>query len=74
MTHHSTPIPTTKHYVIAILVPISWSFSFVAGKFVMTETPDGQMTVTLFRFVAALAILTPMMFFLPRLRNVPPRD
>ncbi len=69
-----TTEPQLRHYIIAILVPISWSFSFVAGKYVMTVTPTGPNTVTLFRFVTAIAALTPFLFFVHRLKRVPLRD
>ncbi|MCA9252502.1 MAG: DMT family transporter [Phycisphaerales bacterium] len=73
-SHAAEFTPRLRHYIIATLVPISWSFSFVAGKYVMTVTPTGPFTVSMFRFVTALAALTPMVFFIKRLRKVPPRD
>lgn len=73
-----SPIETTepklRHYIIAVLVPISWSFSFVAGKYVMTVTPTGPHTVTLFRFITAVTALVPFLFFIQRLKRVPLRD
>lgn len=73
-TPTDTSEPQFRHYIIAILVPISWSFSFVAGKYVMTATPTGPNTVTLFRFATAIAALAPLLFFIRRLKRVPLRD
>lgn len=53
-------------YLVAMLVPVSWSFSFLAGKRAMMETPGGPATVTLLRFAVALVPLTPLLLVLPR--------
>ena len=68
------PSPKLRHFVLALMIPFSWSFSFIAGRYVMTETPGGPATVTFLRFVVALVLLLPLLLKLPALGRLSAND